>query len=61
MASPPSAKERAIESIRNLPDDVSLEDVIARLAFIQAVEEGLRQSEAGRVVPHEEIERQFLR
>jgi predicted transcriptional regulator len=61
VASPTSAKERAIDSIRSLPDDASLEDVIERLAFIQAVEEGLRQSEAGRVVPHEEIERQFLR
>lgn len=53
-------KQRAIEALRTLPDDATMEDAIERLCFIAKIEAGLRQSEAGRVVPHEEVKRQFL-
>jgi predicted transcriptional regulator len=53
-------KQRAIEAIRALPEDATLEDAIERLCFIAKVEEGLRQSESGELVPHEEVEKQFL-
>jgi predicted transcriptional regulator len=56
-----SAKEKALAAIRELPEDSTIEDVIERLAFVQAVEEGFRQSEAGQVTAQEEIERQFLK
>jgi predicted transcriptional regulator len=53
-------KQRAIEAIQTLPEDATLEDAIERLCFIAKVEEGLRQSEAGELIPHEEIKKQFL-
>jgi predicted transcriptional regulator len=53
-------KQRAIEAIQALPEDATLEDAIERLCFIAKVEEGLRQSEAGELIPHEEIKKQFL-
>ena len=43
----------------SLPEDATIEDAIERLCFMAKVEEGLRQSEAGQVVPHEEILKQF--
>lgn len=52
-------KQRAIEALRALPDDATIEDAIERLCFIAKIEEGLRQSEAGRLVPHEEVKKQF--
>jgi predicted transcriptional regulator len=55
-----SVKQRAIEAIRSLPEDATLEDAIERLCFIAKVEEGLQQSEAGELIPHEEIKKQFL-
>jgi predicted transcriptional regulator len=55
-----TVKQRAIEAIRALPDNATLEDAIERLCFIAKVEEGLRQSEAGELIPHEEIKKQFL-
>lgn len=55
-----SAKERALTALRDLPDDATLEDAIERLCFIAKIEEGLRQSEAGELTPHEEIKKQFL-
>jgi predicted transcriptional regulator len=55
-----TVKQRAIEAIRSLPEDATIEDAIERLCFIAKVEEGLRQSEAGELIPHEEIKKQFL-
>jgi predicted transcriptional regulator len=54
-------KQRAIEALRGLPDHATLDDAIERLCFLVKIEEGLRQSEAGQVISHEEIKKQFLR
>jgi predicted transcriptional regulator len=53
-------KQRALEAIRTLPEGATLEDAIERLCFIAKIEEGLRQSEAGQVVSHEEVKKRFL-
>lgn len=53
-------KQRAIEALSALPDDATIEDAIERLCFIAKIEAGVRQSEAGRVVAHEEVKKQFL-
>ena len=53
-------KERAIEALKTLPEQATLEDAIERLCFIANIEEGLRQSEAGQLVSHDEIKKQFL-
>jgi predicted transcriptional regulator len=55
-----TAKQRALAALRALPDDATLEDAIEHLCFIAKVEEGLRQSEAGELIPHEEVKKQFL-
>jgi predicted transcriptional regulator len=54
-----SEKQLALEVLRSLPDDATLEDAIERLCFLAKVEEGLRQSEAGELIPQEEIKKQF--
>ncbi|MDA1096435.1 MAG: hypothetical protein O3B84_04175 [Chloroflexi bacterium] len=48
-------KQRAIEALKTLPDQATLEDAIERLCFIAKIEEGLRQSAAGQVVSHDEV------
>lgn len=53
-------KERALEAIRTLPDGATLDEAIERLCFIAKIEEGLRQSDAGQVVSHEEVKKRFL-
>jgi predicted transcriptional regulator len=52
-------KQRALEAIRALPERATLEDAIERLCFIAKIEEGLRQSEAGQVISHEEVKKRF--
>ena len=53
-------KQRVIEALKALPDKATIADAIERLCFIAKVEEGLRQSAAGRLVSHDEVKRQFL-
>ena len=47
-------KEQIIDAVRQLPDDFQLEDVFERLLFINRIEEGIRQSEAGETVTESE-------
>ena len=54
-----SDKQRALDAIRAMPDGATIDDVIERLCFIAKIEEGLRQSRAGQVVPHEEVKKRF--
>lgn len=54
-----SVKDEARQLIERLPDDVTWEDVEYQIYFRRAVEAGLRDSEAGRVVPAAEIRRRF--
>jgi predicted transcriptional regulator len=53
-------KQRALEALDSLPEDATLDEAIERLRFIAKVEEGLRESEADEVVPHEEVKKQLL-
>jgi predicted transcriptional regulator len=53
-------KQRALEAVGALPEDATLEDAIERLCFLAKIAEGLRQSDAGQLVTHEEVKKQFL-
>jgi predicted transcriptional regulator len=57
--SQPKPKERALQAIRDLPDDASVEDVMERLYFLSKVEEGIRQADAGQTMSHEEVKRRL--
>ncbi|HAK97539.1 MAG TPA: hypothetical protein DCM87_21750 [Planctomycetes bacterium] len=50
-------KEQAIELIKSLPDDSTLEDIQYHLYVCQKIEHGLKAVEEGRVVSQEEAER----
>lgn len=49
-------KENVIQMIQNLPEDISLEDIMAELYFRFQVDEGLRQLDEGEGIPHDEVE-----
>ncbi len=55
-----TAKQKILEAVELLPDNATLEDAIERLCFLSKVEEGLRQSNAGEMIPHQEAARQLL-
>jgi predicted transcriptional regulator len=53
-------KQRAIEALQTLPENATIDDAIERLCLIAKIEEGLRQSDAGRLTDHEEVKKRFL-
>lgn len=61
MSAPSSPKQRILDAVQRLPADASFEDVMERLYFLYKVERGLADADAGRVIPHEEVKRQFGR
>ena len=52
-------KALMLETIQELPDDSSYEEILRELAFARMVERGLADSAAGRTVSHEEMGRRI--
>ncbi|HLA76387.1 MAG TPA: hypothetical protein VJU18_02280 [Vicinamibacteria bacterium] len=53
-----TVKEVALEVVRSLPDDCTLEDVAYRLYLRQKIEEAREDMREGRVFTQEEVERE---
>jgi predicted transcriptional regulator len=49
-------REKIIESLRKLPDQVALDEVLERIILLDKIENGLRQSEQGQVITDEELD-----
>jgi hypothetical protein len=47
-------KEKVIDSLKNMPDSFSIDELIDKLLFIEKVEKGLEQSEKGEVYTSEQ-------
>lgn len=54
-----SDKQIVIDSIRKLPDDAKLGEIMANLELLAKIREGHADADAGRVVPHEQVKREF--
>lgn len=52
-------KENVITMIKNMPQDISIEDIMAELYFRYEVDEGLKQLDEGDGIPHEEVEKRM--
>jgi predicted transcriptional regulator len=52
-------KQAVIAMIERLPDDATVDDIMAELFFRQKVDEGLRQLDAGEGIEHEEAKRRL--
>ncbi len=55
-----SVKQAARELIDQLPDSVSWNDLMYELYVKQKIEEGLKELDEGRGIPHEEVKRRLL-
>jgi predicted transcriptional regulator len=56
-----SVKEEAIQIIRRLPDDATMDDVMAELYFKTQVDAGLKELDEGKGIPHEEVKRRMAK
>ena len=58
MASP-SIKPQALRLLEQLPDDATWEDLMYEIYVRQAIEDGLKDSQAGRTVSVDEVRKRF--
>lgn len=52
-------KQQVIQMIQSLPEEVSIDDIMAELYFKLQVDTGLRELDEGKGIPHEEIEKRM--
>ena len=50
-------RDKAIETIKELPPEFDLDELIERLIFVDKLEKGLKQLDEGKTVPHEEVKK----
>jgi predicted transcriptional regulator len=55
----PSLRQKVLEVVERLPPNATVEDLMERLYFLAKIERGLADTEAGRVVPHEQVQTRF--
>jgi predicted transcriptional regulator len=50
-----STKELAMETIKDLPEDTSWQEIEDRIHFLAAIEKSREEVRRGEVVPHEDV------
>lgn len=54
-----SDKQTVIEAVSRMPDTLTLDEIRAELDLLAKLREAEADIEAGRVIPHEEVKRQY--
>ena len=54
-------KEQVIQMIESLPEDVTVDEIMAELYFKLQVDAGLRELDEGQAIPHEEIKKRMVK
>ena len=52
-------KQQVIQMIQSLPEEVSMDDIMAELYFKLQVDAGLNELDEGQGIPHEEIKKRM--
>lgn len=52
-------KQEVIKMIQTLPDEVTIDDIMAELYFKSRVGAGLKELDEGKGIPHEEVEKRM--
>ena len=54
-----TVKEKILNAVNELPEEVSFEDAMERIYFLYKVEKGIQQANVGKVVSHEEAKKRM--
>ena len=57
----PTTKDRIRALADQLPAEATMEDAIEQLIFLAKIDRGLAEADAGKLVDHDEVEREFTR
>ena len=56
-----TVRDRVLRAVREMPSDVSFDDVMERVYIMQKIERGREQIAAGQGIPHQEAKQQMKR
>lgn len=56
-----SAKQEAMQTIQQLPDNIKLTDIIYNLYVMEKIQQGITAYEEGRTTSHEEVMAELMR
>lgn len=59
MGTPQTTRDRILEALQDLPSDATFDDAIERLVFLAKIDDGLKELDEGKGVPHEEAKRRL--
>ncbi len=54
-------KTKIIEAVQAMPEDATLDDVLARIFFTMQVDAGLRELDQGQSVPHDQVKERIAK
>ena len=54
-------KQQVIRMIEALPEEITVDDIMAELYFKKQVDAGLKELDEGKGIPHEEVEKRMAR
>ncbi len=54
-----TTKQIAIQTIEQLPDDATWEEIQERIRFVAGVRTGLRELDEGKGIPHDQVREEF--
>lgn len=53
-------KKEVEHLLKNLPEDAGWDDLMYKIYVRQSIEQGLKDSEEGRIISHEEIRKKYI-
>lgn len=53
------SKEKILQTVKDLPDGFSIEDLFERIVLLQKIDAGLEQSKSGKTVSTEEAKKKL--
>jgi predicted transcriptional regulator len=54
-----SSKELALKTIREMPEETTLDDIAEEMLMLAAIRKGEADADAGRVISHEEMKKRI--
>ncbi len=54
-----TTKQIAIQTIQELPDDATWDEIQERIRFVAGVRKGLRELDDGKGIPHDQVREEF--
>jgi hypothetical protein len=48
-------REKAIDTVKELPKEFELENLIEKLVFVEKVEQGISQVQTGKIIKHSKL------